>query len=125
MIRSVCPLIAAFIAFSLALTGAAVAHADPVIKLETLPSIPDSEGFAAAFCGVSNGALLFAGGTNFPTNRPWEGGLKAWHDKVFVLPSRTGKWASARPLAKENGYGVSVTAAGGVVCIGGGNATSH
>src|SRR4051794_14537917 len=52
-----------------------------------LPSLPDAEGFAGSFAGVSNGALLVAGGTNFPGKKPWEGGAKVWYDTVYVLES--------------------------------------
>ncbi len=50
-----------------------------------LPSLPDREGFAGSFAGSHNGALIVAGGANFPGKRPWEGGAKTWHDSVFVL----------------------------------------
>ena len=29
---------------------------------QALPRLPDSQGFAGGFCGVTGGALLFAGG---------------------------------------------------------------
>ena len=39
------------------------------------PAIPDADGFAGAYAGVSNGVLLLAGGTNFPGNRrSWTNG---------------------------------------------------
>jgi N-acetylneuraminate epimerase len=57
-----------------------------------LPSLPDKEGFASMFAGVSGGALLAAGGANFPDKKPWEGGKKIWHDTVFVLEKFDGAW---------------------------------
>jgi N-acetylneuraminic acid mutarotase len=90
-----------------------------------LPSIPDREGFAAPFAGVSNGALLVAGGANFLGKRPWEGGVKTWHDSVFALSSPNGKWRSAGRLPKACAYGVSVSHGGGVICAGGGDARGH
>ena len=50
-----------------------------------LPSLPDKEGVAGPFAGVSHGALIVAGGANFPDEKPWEGGKKVWSDTVFVL----------------------------------------
>src|SRR5690348_5467737 len=52
---------------------------------ERLASLPDREGFAGSFAGVSGGALLVAGGSNFPAAKPWEGGKKVWYDTVFLL----------------------------------------
>lgn len=90
-----------------------------------LPPIPDTNGFAGSFAGVSNDALIVAGGTNFPDKKPWEGGTKFWYDDVFVLPKPDGEWRKAGKLPKANGYGVSITTDVGVVIVGGGNATEH
>jgi SSS family solute:Na+ symporter len=89
-------------------------------------AIPDADGFAGAYAGVSNGALLVAGGTNFPGNkRPWTGGVKTWYDRVFVLEQPGGAWKEAGRLPKPMGYGVSLTYGDGVVCVGGGDASQH
>ena len=90
-----------------------------------LPSLPDKEGFAGPFAGVSRGALIVAGGANFPDKKPWEGGAKVWHDTVFVLEQPTGVWKIAGKLPRPIGYGVSVTHREGVICVGGGDATRH
>jgi N-acetylneuraminic acid mutarotase len=92
---------------------------------ERLPSLPDKEGFAGPFAGVSGGALVVAGGANFPDKRPWEGGKKVWTDAVFVLDKPDGKWAVGGKLPRPLGYGVSVTHGGGVVCVGGSDAERH
>lgn len=89
------------------------------------PPLPDREGFAGPFAGVSNGALLVAGGANFPARRPWQGGTKVWYATVFVLEKPTGKWQVAGTLPRPLGYGVSVTHASGVVCVGGSDAQRH
>ena len=47
-------------------------------KWAKLPAIPDKEGFAGAFAGVSHGSLIVAGGANFPDKKPWDGGKKIW-----------------------------------------------
>src|SRR5690606_10734108 len=83
------------------------------------------EGFAGCFAGVSHGALLVAGGANFPGKRLWDGGKKVWYDTVFVLDQPAGKWKTAGKLPRPLGYGVSVTHGDGVVCIGGSNAEGH
>ena len=90
-----------------------------------LPSLPDKEGVAGSFAGVSHGALLVAGGANFPDKKPWEGGKKVWTDAVFVLEKPTGAWKLAGRLPRPLGYGVSATHRDSVVCVGGGNADGH
>jgi N-acetylneuraminic acid mutarotase len=92
---------------------------------KSLPSLPDAEGFAGAFAGVADGALLVAGGTNFPDKKPWEGGTKLWYDKVYALQEPSGKWQIAGRLPKPNGYGVSLTTESGLICIGGGDASAN
>jgi N-acetylneuraminic acid mutarotase len=94
-------------------------------RRDRLPSLPDREGFAGSFAGVSGGALLFGGGANFPGRKPWEGGAKAWYDSVFVLEHPRGQWSVAGKLPRPLGYGVSVTYGGGVVCVGGSDAARH
>lgn len=90
-----------------------------------LPPLPDKEGFAGQFAGVSNGALLVAGGANFPGKKPWDGGIKVWHDSVFALDKPDGTWQAVGKLPRPLAYGVSVTHTSGVVCVGGSNAEMH
>lgn len=90
-----------------------------------LPALPDKEGFASMFAGVSGGALLAAGGAKFPDKRPWEGGKKIWYDTVFVLEKPDDQWKVAGKLPRPLGYGVSVSHGGGVVCVGGSDAERH
>jgi N-acetylneuraminate epimerase len=90
-----------------------------------LPRIPDPVGFAAPFAGVSGGALIVAGGANFPGAMPWEGGQKVWHDSVFVLTKPNGNWLTGFKLPHPLGYGVSVTTPDGVLCAGGSDAHQH
>jgi N-acetylneuraminate epimerase len=95
------------------------------IQWSKLPALPDREGFAAMYAGVSGDALVVAGGANFPEKRPWEGGTKIWYDDVWVLDKPDGTWRKAGKLPKPLGYGVSVTWKGEVVCVGGSNAEGH
>lgn len=90
-----------------------------------LAPIPDAEGFAAAYAGVSGGALLVAGGANIPENK-WGGTfVKKWYDSVFVLERPDGQWKQAGKLPRALGYGVSVTWKDRVICIGGSDAERH
>src|SRR4051794_15669468 len=63
-----------------------------------LPSMPDAIGLAGSFAGVSNGALLVAGGANFPNKMPWEGGTKVWYNTIYVLEKPKAKWKVAGHL---------------------------
>lgn len=90
-----------------------------------LPSQPDREGFAASFAGVSGGALLVAGGANFPDKKPWENGTKVWHDSVFALEETNSTWRVAGKLPRPLAYGLSVSIPDGVLCAGGSDAQRH
>ncbi|REJ94528.1 MAG: DUF1080 domain-containing protein [Planctomycetota bacterium] len=85
-----------------------------------LPPLPDDEGFAGMFAGVSGDAVIAAGGANFPAARPWDGGEKRWYDTIFVFDQRRESWqlADAR-LPHSLAYGVSVTHRDRVICVGG------
>lgn len=90
-----------------------------------LPPLPDTEGFAGMYAGVSHGALVVAGGANFPGKKPWEGGTKVWYDTVFVLEKPTAKWKVAGKLPRPLGYGASVTYDNAVICVGGSDHDRH
>ncbi len=96
------------------------------LRIDTLPTLPDEEGFAGMFVGSSNGALLCMGGANFPEGRPWEGGQKRWYDHIYILTEESGTWECAEqklpfPLA----YGVSVNYQDEIILIGGSDAEKH
>lgn len=90
-----------------------------------LPPLPDKEGFAGMFAGVSGDALVIAGGANFPDKRPWEGGTKTWYDTVWMLANPNAGWKIIGKLPHPLGYGVSVTFGDEMVCIGGSNTEGH
>lgn len=92
---------------------------------QPLPPLPDKLGFAGPFAGTHNGALLVAGGANFPGRPPWEGGAKVWYDTVFALEKTDGAWKIAGRLPRPLGYGVSLSTRSGVLCIGGSDAKRH
>lgn len=108
-----------------ALLFLAAVGAAPPAGWHRLPALPDREGVAGAFAGVSGGALLAAGGANFPGKKPWEGGAKTWTDAAFVLDAPDGTWKPAGTLPRPLGYGVSATHRGAVVCAGGSDRTRH
>jgi N-acetylneuraminate epimerase len=95
------------------------------MRWSTFSPLPNSEGFAGSFAGVSGDALLVAGGANFPGKKPWEGGAKRWYDTVFVLETPDGAWRIAGKLPRPLGYGVSITTAGGLLWAGGSDAQRH
>lgn len=97
----------------------------PVPAVCSLAPLPDAHGFAGMFAGVSGGALLCAGGANFPGKSLAEGGKKAWSDRVFVLSDPAGPWREVGRLPRANGYGVSATWRDAVVIVGGGDAQEN
>ncbi len=95
------------------------------LEWSQLPPIPDEQGFAGCFAGVSNGALVVAGGANV-TAKQWQPDfVKTWYDSAFVLERPDGKWIAAGKLRVARGYGVSITVPEGLMCIGGSNAAGH
>lgn len=112
------PRFAAFLMTSLACA------AEP-LTWKPLPPLPDPLGVAAPYAGVTGGALLVAGGANFPDRMPWEGGTKVWHDKVWLLERPDAAWREIGKLPRPLGYGVCVTATDSVLCVGGSDAARH
>lgn len=94
----------------------------------SLPSQHTSlqSGLAGVFSGASGDIMWIAGGSNFSNGLPWEGGSKLFYDTVFyfkknkqgitLLPQR-----GHLPVALA--YGSSIAIEGGVVCLGGQNAS--
>jgi SSS family solute:Na+ symporter len=81
-------------------------------------------GLARAFSGVSNDALIVAGGANFPEAAPWKGGKKIWWNTTYVLEKRASgyQWEETDiRLPKPVAYGISLSLPQGLVCIGGNN----
>jgi len=96
------------------------------INWKDFPTLPDKEGFAGMFAGVSGEKLIVAGGANFPDQRPWEGGEKIWYNRIFILDAPDGEWTLAdQTLPLPLGYGVSVSFENTVLVIGGSNREGH
>ncbi|XZE18103.1 kelch repeat-containing protein [Pirellulaceae bacterium SH449] len=108
----------------LAASGAPITG-KPLVDWRELSPIPDLEGFAGVFAGASHDVLLVAGGANFPDKKPWEGGTKIWYDQIFALRNPSGAWETVGHLPRPLGYGVSISHAECVICIGGSDADRH
>jgi len=82
-------------------------------------------GLAGPFTGVTGGVLLIAGGANFPGRKPWEGGKKEYSDRIYALDMKGNqhRWINTAGyrLKEALAYGSSVSAAGGIICMGGEN----
>lgn len=91
---------------------------------QRLPDLPDALGVAGPFVGGHRGAVVVAGGANFPTaagEDRWTA-AKVWHDDVWVLAEDEAgrpEWLDQPPLARAMGYGATASTPQGVVCIGG------
>lgn len=91
-----------------------------------LTPIPNKIGFAGSFAGVANGALIVAGGSNFPDGgAPWTGSVKAWTDQIFVLEKPEGQWKDAGKLPQKLGYGISINYKNSLILLGGSNEKGH
>ena len=98
----------------------------PLLQWEQLASLPDNHGFAGPAAGMHEGALIVAGGANFPDGRPWDGAQKRWHDRVFVLRPPLKEWRTLdERLPQPRGYAASISTPHGVAVIGGNNADGH
>ena len=109
----------------LAALGGAAELSGGGLHWEKLPPLPNPAGLGSPYAGVSDGTLLVAGGANFPEAPPWAGGKKRWYDTVYALSEPQGDWKEVGKLPRPMGYGVSVTAPGGVVCAGGSDLERH
>lgn len=90
-----------------------------MLSWNELPPLPDELGVAGPFCGVHQGALIVAGGANFP--QPVWDTEKAWHDQIYVLTRQEDEyqWTQAGQLPRPLAYGAAVSTPNGVVCMGG------
>ncbi len=105
--------------------GGAGELSETTLHWENLPPLPNPAGLGSPYAGVSAGALLVAGGANFPEAPPWAGGKKQWYDTVYALPDPQRGWKAVGKLPRPMGSGVSVTARSGILCAGGGDRERH
>ncbi|WP_162946447.1 sodium:solute symporter family transporter [Chitinophaga barathri] len=81
--------------------------------------LPVKEGLSHAIAGVSNGALIIAGGNNF--DRPiLEGGQKVVYDRIYVAKDEnTKEWIEAGRLPAPVANAAVVSLDGGLLVLGG------
>lgn len=90
----------------------------------TLPPLPDKEGFAGMFAGVTENTLFSMGGANFPDKRPWEGGVKKWYSNIYKFEND--QWIKlADILPAPLAYGVSISTNNKIYLIGGNTDNVH
>lgn len=98
-------------------------------QLPAVPGEPEQEGLAGAFAGLSNGALIVAGGVNFPGAQAnaragnWyahKGLTKIWHSAIHAKIN--GVWTHAGHLPAGLAYGASFSIPEGMLVVGGENA---
>ena len=89
------------------------------IRWEPLPDLPDPLGLAGAFVGECGGAILIAGGANFPDAAPWRGGRKIFSDRAYILTDESHWTVSPTRLSRAIAYGATVSTPRGVIMIGG------
>ncbi|WP_461093135.1 Kelch repeat-containing protein [Spirosoma gilvum] len=106
-----------------------ITKAQTSFRYDQLPNLPDisgrpNPGVAGAFAGISQGALLLAGGANFPDGYPWQNGVKAWQSAIYVLPQpgQSTHWRQAGNLKSPVAYGGSAVWKEKLICLGGNNA---
>jgi N-acetylneuraminic acid mutarotase len=111
---------------AVARTGAAQSRDDAqAITWAQLPPLPDPEGFAGAFAGVIQDNLVVAGGANIPGDKWLEPFTKRWVDSAYLLQPQAREWKPAGKLPRPCGYGVSISSAQTLICIGGSDAQRH
>ncbi|BCS34239.1 sodium:solute symporter [Luteitalea sp. TBR-22] len=122
--RALLPGAAAILAL-VVLAGTARAQA-PVTTLawESLPPVPVPR--SGHVTGLLAGALLVAGGTDFPVS-PFAGGTKTWHADAFLLPRGATAWQRlpSDVLPRPLGYAAVAQDGSRLVVVGGNDATRH
>jgi SSS family transporter len=106
-------------AISVGAVSADVFFENKIFEWSLLADLPDPVGRSGMFVGVHNGALIVAGGTNFP-EPVWDSD-KQWYDDIFVLTQENGQWqwAGGFSLPGPRAYGAVVSTRYGVLCMGG------
>ncbi|MBK8506018.1 MAG: sodium/solute symporter [Saprospiraceae bacterium] len=94
------------------------ASPEPNLIWSELPDLPEAVGGPIA--GISNGALVVAGGANF-TASMFEGGTKVYHEEIYVLEEGAEQWQKGFRLQEPLAYAATVDTDAGIVCIGGHN----
>lgn len=99
------------------------------IRIHEMSGFPDKEkgfkeGVSACYAGVTGGQLIISGGCNFPDTPAAEGGKKKYYKGIYAADFNADSvfyWRKVGELPVPTAYGVSVSTADGIVCIGGMN----
>ena len=96
---------------------------------KTVPPIPPRKGMSTQFgmagpvSGADGNFVLLAGGANFENGLPWRGGIKRYHDEIYLLEANadgTFSWkVSGQRLPFAMAYAACVPLENGFVGIGG------
>ncbi len=93
------------------------------ISWDELPKLPIAEGLSGAFAGVSNDALIVAGGVNYSHLSELESENKVWHDTIYILTDENQtSWLTGFKLDLPLAYGASVSTGESLIILGGRNA---
>lgn len=91
-------------------------------KQRVLP-FQEGHGLAGAYIGAfDNSTAIIAGGSDFETLRPWEGGTKSFFSDIYVLRADEKGYectVSAAVLPEKMGNGCGVMSDGALYCLGG------
>lgn len=96
-------------------------------RIQSLP--PDSGqasslGVAGPVTGSCKDWFIVAGGANFPTGMPWEGGAKKYHDRIFIYRQERNKlklYSASGKLPQSLAYAASCSTPEGLLVAGGEN----
>src|SRR5690349_7561889 len=104
-----------FLMLALSDAHSLIAQIDKLIVDQRLPELPRASGGQMA--GVSGGALVVIGGSDYPTSL-FEGGQKRWLDSILVLEPGAKAWKPTGKMDHPLGYGAAVSVDDSVVVIG-------
>ncbi len=96
------------------------------ISWEEQAELPITAGLGGAFAGLSNGALIVAGGANSSDAAELNNENATWHDKIYILPDEDQtSWLTGFKLNQPLAYGASVSTGESLILIGGNNAQGN
>ena len=106
--------------------SAACVIIDKVSQMQGFPQENENfaKGVSACYAGIAAGKLLIAGGCNFPKIPVHAGGSKKYYRDIYTAELSKDSvlvWQRAGQLPQAMAYGVSVSTADGIICVGGMN----
>jgi len=113
-------LIFSFVAILTAIAATAASVSSK--KLDVLP-FPEGHGLAGAYIGALDATTaIIAGGSDFETLRPWEGGTKSFFGDIYILRAGVSGYEcvpAAASLPEAMGNGCGVVSGDALYCLGG------